>query len=88
MENLILIAAIIMLVTVERIPSVHFTPSRFFRPFFTTDVVYFLTGALGLGFVLQAYWNEAVRFGFDRSRFRDGRKPRHATLAWQSSGAS
>lgn len=54
MENLILIVAIVLLVTMERIPSVRFTPSRFFRPFFTTDVVYFLTGALGLGFVLRA----------------------------------
>ncbi len=53
MENLILIPAIVMLVTVERIPFVRLTLSRFFRPFFTIDAVYFLTSAIGLGLVLR-----------------------------------
>lgn len=59
MESLALIATLLTLSVVERTPFFRFTRSPFFRPFFATDVIYLLTGAVGLGLVLRtqaSYW--------------------------------
>lgn len=64
MENLMLIVALMTLALVERTPPLRFTPSRFFRPFFATDVFYFLTGGVALGLMLRAqafHWAGVVQ---------------------------
>lgn len=64
METLIQIAAVVTLVAVERVPALRFERLRFFRPFVATDVVYLVTGGIGLGFVLRAqasHWSALGR---------------------------
>jgi sterol desaturase/sphingolipid hydroxylase (fatty acid hydroxylase superfamily) len=53
MANLILAVAIIVLAAAERLPRIRFEPLRFFRPYFGTDLLYFLTGVLALGLAVQ-----------------------------------
>src|SRR5713226_4589077 len=54
MANLILAFVILSLALAERLPSLRFEPLRLFRPYFGTDLFYFLTGVLALGLGVQA----------------------------------
>ena len=57
---LLLFVALLALAACERIPRLRYTPSPLLRPFFGTDLVCFVTGALALGLAVRALGLELV----------------------------
>ena len=54
MDKSILLATLVLIAATERVPALRFERLPLLRPFFTTDLVYFITGATALGLLLRA----------------------------------
>ncbi len=53
MDVLIVVTAMLALTLAERVPSLRYLASPFLRPFFSTDVWYFVTGGVLLSYALR-----------------------------------